>query len=188
MRLPPLSRGEVPPPERHLVDEITARRGYLARAFATMLHSPAAAARVAAVGSYIKFDSDLDPLLKQLAILVAGRESSSQYEFSHHVGRARQMGIPEPVIESIRDGVVPPGLEPAETDVVRYAQELTRDREVSDKTFAAALERLGPAAVVDLTVVLGYFTMLSYLWNALDVELEPQVEPALPSAGADRQA
>ena len=183
MRLPPLSKEQVPPDQRHLVDEITARRGYLADAFATMLYSPAAAARVAAVGGYIKFDSDLDPRLKQLAILVAGLEGGSQYEFSHHARRAREeMGIPESVIEAIRDGSVPQGLKPSETSVVRYAQELTRDREVSDETFEAVLEQLGPPALVDLTVVICYFTMLGYLWNALDVELEPQVEPALPGS------
>ncbi len=185
MRLPPLSRAEVPEDERHFVDEITAQRGYLASSFATMLHSPAAAARVAAVGSYIKFDSDLDPLLKQLAIFAVARESGSQYEFSHHIRRARDMGITETVIESVSDGVVPAGLGPAETAVVRYAQELTRNRKVSDETFSAVLDEIGAAATVDLTVVVCYFTMLSYLWNALGVELEPSVEPVLPTGGAD---
>ena len=183
MRLPPLSKEQVPPDQRHFVDEITAKRGYLADAFATMLYSPAAAARVAAVGSYIKFESDLDPRLRQLAILVAGLEGSSQYEFSHHSRRAREeIGIPEPVLEAIRDGDLPSGMKPTETSVVRYAQELTRHRKVSDEVFETVLEQLGPAATVDLTVVICYFTMLGYLWNALDVELEPQVEPALPGS------
>ena len=176
-----LSREDVPPSLRHLVDEITAKRGRLARPFAALLHSPEAAARVASVGSYVRFEAGLDAWVRELAILATARANGSQYEFTHHVDLARQAGVREEAIVALRQGAAPEALESEESLAVRYVQELLHDRKISDATYIAAQERFGLKALVNLTVLVGYYTMLAYVMHALEVELEPDVAPLLPS-------
>ena len=153
-----LSREDVPEPQRHLVDEITAKRGHLVHIFAALLNSPGAAARVASVGSYIRFEAGLDPQVRELAILAAAHANGCQYEFTHHAPVAREAGVRDEAIAALLQGTAPDGLEPDEAVVVRYVQELLRDRKV---TYAAVLNRFGLKALVDLTVLVGYYTMLA---------------------------
>ena len=79
-----------------------------------------------------------------------------------------------------QNDTAPDGLEPAEALVVSYAQELLRDRKASDATYAATPERFGLKTLVDLTVLVGYYTMLAYIMHALEVDLEPGMAPLLP--------
>ncbi len=176
-----LSRDDVPSSQRHLVDGITAKRSRLAHPFAALLHSPEAAARVASVGSYVRFESGLDAQVRELAILATARANGSQYEFTYHVPLARRAGVSEEAIVALQQDTAPDGLAPEERLVVHYVQELLRDRKVSDATYTAAQKRFGLKALVDLTVLVGYYTMLAYVMHALEVELEPDVAPLLPS-------
>ena len=64
--------------------------------------------------------------------------------------------------------------------MVRYAGELNRHNSVSDATYAQALERLGERTVVELTALVGYYTMVAMTLNAHEIPLPEGVEPAFP--------
>ena len=77
-RLPHRTRADLPPEDQDLL----ARDINLMR---IMSHSPGAARVFHALGRYIRYDSPLDPRLRELAILQVGWLARSDYEFSHHV-------------------------------------------------------------------------------------------------------
>jgi len=54
---------------------------------------------------------------------------------------------------------------------VRVAIELNRLRSVSDATYAEALARFGPRKLVELTSLVGYYTMVAITLNAHEVPL-----------------
>ena len=53
-----------------------------------------------------------------------------------------------------------------------------------DTTYSAVEHLLGLQGVTDLVVTIGYYAMLCYAINALDVELEDGVEPLLPESAS----
>ncbi|MFQ5860539.1 MAG: carboxymuconolactone decarboxylase family protein [Dehalococcoidia bacterium] len=179
-RLPYLSREDLPPEQRPTYERIAQSRGRMARTFSVLLSSPEAASQVADLGEYLRFQSSLDPTIRETATLTTAREANNQYIWSHHEPRARQAGVREKVIQAIRDRQSPQRLLPKEGVLIRYAQEMLRNGRVNDATYQAVLHLLGPQGVTDLTVIIGYYHMLAHINTALEVELEPEWPPLLP--------
>ena len=73
-----------------------------------------------------------------------------------------------------------------ESAVVQFTQELNRFKSVSDATYASALKRLGERTVVELTALVGYYTMVAMTLNSHEIPLPEGVAPAfrLPQHGA----
>jgi len=133
--------------------------------FLPLLRSPALLDRVARLGEYLRFDSVLDARIRELAICVAARHVSNQFEWVMHAPLAVKAGVSPEAIEALRSGSRPRGLARDEEDAVDFAQEVLSRHGVSDITYSSALARWGEQGVVELTTLLGYFTMVSWLMN-----------------------
>jgi len=179
-RLPYISKEQLAPSRQEIYDQIQQKRGYLPRPFAVLLNQPPAAARVAALGEYVRFDSWLDPVVRETTILATAREMNNQYQWTHHEPLARQAGVRDEVIDAIRERRGPKGLLPKEGVFIQYAQEMVRNGQVREATFQAVLHLLGREGTVDLTVTVAYYTMLAQVMAALEVELEEGMTPLLP--------
>ncbi len=109
------------------------------------------------------------------------RQLNSQFEWTHHVPFAIEAGVREEAMDAVRDRTAPAGLSPEEALVFNYTRELIQTHAVSSVTFQAAADHFGPEMLTDLTITIGYFLMLDHLLAAFDVELEPELEPLLPT-------
>ena len=179
-RLPYLQREDLTPEAQAVHDEIAQSRGRLPRPFAVLLHSPEAARRVAALGEYVRYRSAVPRHLAELAILAVARELDCQYEFTYHAAHARRAGLAEESIAAVAQRRAPQGLPEEEALVVRFAQELLRQRRFSDATWEEALARFGRVGATDLAVTVGYYTMMAHFLLGFEVELEEGTAPALP--------
>jgi len=179
-RVPYVTKNELSPTKKDIYDQIQKRRGHVPMPISVLLHQPQAAAKVAALGEYARFDTSLDPVVRETTILAVARETNCQYEWAHHAPLAERAGVREEVIEAIRDRRAPNGLPPEEGVFVQYVQELLRTGVVSDATFQAVLDLLGPAGIVDLAVTVGYYGMLAQIAGSFEVELEEDRKPLLP--------
>ena len=56
-------------------------------------------------------------------------------------------------------------LTPEEALIVGFAWELARDGRVSDATFEAAKARYGNKGVIELSALIGYYTMLAVIFG-----------------------
>ena len=187
-RLPYKTREDLPETKRHIYDHIAETRSGdksakgMPRVFQLILNNPDAAQPVAALGEYLRFGSSLDPAIRETTILSVAREMGSQYEWAHHEPIARQVGVRDEVIEAIRSGKAPMGLPPKEGVFAQVAKEILSGKSLSDRTFQAVEHLLGPEQTVELIVLVGYYSMLSSVMDALGIELEPGVEPGLPES------
>ena len=187
-RLPYISSEDLPADKQPIYDLIAeARAGIgpqtgLPNSFRVLLNSPGAAEAVAGLGEYLRFRSSLDPVVREIAILGTARELNSSYEWAHHEPVARQVGVRDEVIESIRIGRAPMGLPAKEGVFAQAARELAGKVTLTDRTFQAALHLLGPAQTVDLIVLIGYYAMLGRVLGTLGVELEAGVESSIPES------
>lgn len=162
-----------------IFDSIAASRGRVGAPFSLLLHSPEVAGRVAHLGTYLRFDSAIPAADRELAILVAARESDCSFEFTGHAHLARQAGVREEAIEAVRTRDALSALTPDEAAIVGFGRELLRLHMVTSDTFDAVRERLGDAGLVELTALLGYYTMLACTLNAFEVG-PPEGESTLP--------
>ena len=174
-----ISREDLSPDKQGIYDRIAETRGRVTHVFQALLNSPDAAAAVAGVGEYIRYRSPLDPVIREIAILSAARELNSDYEWAQHEPVAREAGVRDEVIDSIRDGRAPMGIPAKEGVFAQASRELVREGTLGDRTFQAILHLLGPAQTVDLIVLVGYYSMLVRVINALGVELEPGMQSGL---------
>jgi alkylhydroperoxidase family enzyme len=116
--------------------------------------------------------SDLDPMLREVAILRVGYLSKSAYEIFHHEGLGRQIGLTEAQIEAIRAGKADPLLSPAQAAVMAFADDIIVNVRAGDATLAAVREHLSDQALVDLILVIGLYMTVSRLLETTGVELD----------------
>ncbi len=143
--------------------------------FRTLLNNPDAAAAVGQLGEYLRFNSSLDPSVREIAILSVAKQTGSEYEWAHHEPVARSVGVREIVIESIHAGRAPMGLPAKEGVFAQAAKELVDSGDLTDRTFQAIEHLLGPSGVVDFIVLVGYYAMLATALRALGVEIEEEL-------------
>jgi 4-carboxymuconolactone decarboxylase len=141
--------------------------------FLPLLRSPVLLDRVAKVGEYLRFESVLDARVRELATCVAARHVSNQFEWVMHAPLAVKAGVSPEAIEALRQGARPQPLAADEQDAVDFAQELLATHGVSDRTYALALSRWGEQGVVELTMLVGYFAMISWLMNVARTPAQP---------------
>ena len=167
--------------QRRVHDKIVSgRRGKIQGPLRAALHNAELAERWSALGELLRYSTTLPPRLSELAILVTGRACQSPFEWHAHRVEAEKAGIEANVIEALLAQRMPEGVSPDDVAVLRFADELNRYRSVSDATYAEALARFGERGVVELTALVGYYTMVAMTLNAHEIPLPEGAVPAFP--------
>lgn len=169
-RIPLIEERESLPPEHQgIYDAIAQSRGAVRGPFAALLHCPEIAARTAHLGAYIRFESQLDPRIVELAALATARELACKHEWAAHLRHAAKAGIPQETIRAIHQCKGPENFSFEDAQIVSYVQELLRSHRASEATFQALFARLDVRGLVELTATIGYYAMLACALNAFDV-------------------
>lgn len=165
--------------QRRVHDKVVAGpRGKVVGPLRAALHNAELAERWQALGELLRYRTSLSPRLSELAILVTGRACRSPFEWHAHRIEAEKAGIEVSIIEALLADAVPPDLAADDAAVVSYAVELNRLNSVSDATYARALASLGERGVVELTALIGYYTMVAMTLNAHEIPMPEGVQPA----------
>ena len=181
-RLPLASRESVPEHQREAFDRIVGDGPVPAYGPSSVtIHVPEAAQRVTALNQYLRRDSSLPLKIQELAMLVTAREMDCQHIWNAHAASAVDAGVPRELVDALREGEELPALSPEEQAVVKYGQEFFRTHQVSRGGWQAAFELFGAQGLVELTLVMGCYSMLAFCINAFDTDLPPnRAEPLLP--------
>lgn len=177
MRLPALT--SLSPRQQEISDRISRRRGGTRGPFLVWLRSPELCEKVEALGAYCRFESALDPRLRELSLLIAARHFDAQYSWNAHVGKAAGLGVSRDSLAALAERREPQFGQKDEQIVYQFGTEILGRHFVSDDTFAEAMSVLGEAGLIDLIGCLGNFSMLAMLLNAFQVDLQP-IQPPFP--------
>ena len=157
---------------------VSGPRGRIQGPLRAALHNPELADKWQALGALLRYGTGLPARLSEIAILVTGRACNSPFEWYAHRIEAEKAGIEQPIIEALLAQTEPPGLSEDDAAVYHYAVELNRHKSVSDATYAVALQRFGERTVVELTALVGYYTMVAMTLNCHEIPLPEGVAPA----------
>lgn len=150
------------------------------------LYSPLMAEHVFPASTYLRFGTEKDQRLTELAILTTAREVRSQYEWTAHEPLAQRAGLEDEIIELVRrradlgTAADVPGLGDDERTIIRFGREVISEEKVSSKTYADAVGRFGQGGVMDLAGLIGYYSFVNVTLKAFDVQLAPGRERLLP--------
>ena len=178
-RLRQLERDDLADEHKPVYDAIVESRGDIAGPFRTWLHSPELADRAQRLGALVRFETQLDARLSELAILVTARAWDCQFEWTHHEPFAVEAGLSVDLIEALRLSQYPEFDRDDEQVIYDFVAELVYNRFVQERTFAGALDLIGEAGVVELTGLVGYYSMVAMTLNAFQVPLPKGVKPSL---------
>ncbi len=146
-----------------------------------MIHVPKAHRWATGLNHYLRDESSLPKKVQELAMLVTARELDCQHIWNAHAASARKAGVPNALVDALRDRKELPALASDEAAVVHFGREFFRTHKVSRGAFQAALEQLGRQGVVELGLTLGNYSLLALMINSFDSDLPPdRTEPLLP--------
>jgi len=146
-------------------------RGSVSNILKSFSHAPAGLERFAGLGEYARYQTELPPRVRELAILTIAR--GIQYAWLHHVKPALKAGVTQEEIDAYNAGAISPSLSAAERAAIGFAREFANAGQVSEEVFAEARVHFSERQVTDLILVCGYFIALGYSVNAFKVDLEP---------------
>jgi 4-carboxymuconolactone decarboxylase len=182
-RLPAASRESVPETQRDAFDEMVKGLGSVPRygPGSVMIHVPNAHRWATGLNHYLRDESSLPKKVQELAMLVTARELDCQHIWNAHAASARKAGVPNQLVDALRDRKELPALAADEAAVVHFGREFFRTHRVSRGAFQAALEQFGRQGVVELGLTLGNYSLLALMINSFDSDLPPdRTEPLLP--------
>lgn len=157
---------------------VSGPRGEIKGPLRAALHNAELADRWQALGALLRYQTTLTPRQSELAILITGRHCRSPFEWHAHRSEAEKAGLPQDVIEALLAQRRPEGLDTTDAAIYQYALELNQTHSVGNATHAAAVAALGERGAVELTALVGYYTLVAMTLNAHEIPLPAGVEPA----------
>ncbi|MBH1963941.1 MAG: carboxymuconolactone decarboxylase family protein [Comamonadaceae bacterium] len=180
-RIPLFPIEEMSSAQRAVLDKIiSGPRGKIQGPLRAALHNPELAEKWQAIGAILRYETSLPPRLSELAIMITGRACNSPFEWYAHRIESEKAGIEAPILEALLAQQEPPGMSQDDAVIWKYATELNRHKSVSDATYQAVVDRFGVRAVVELTALVGYYTLVAMTLNCHEIPLPEGVEPAFP--------
>ena len=166
--------------QRRVYDTVVAGpRGVVVGPLRAALHQPELADKWQQLGEFLRYRTTLPPRLSELAILVTARHWDAQLEWHAHAPAALKGGLDPAAVEAIREGREPVFPKEDESAVYQYVRELQTLHDVRDETHRRAHELLGTVALVELTALAGYYTMVAMTLNAHRIPLPGNAAPPL---------
>ena len=169
------------PEQKKVADAIQSgpRGAGLRGPFNALLRSPEICDLVQRVGAYVRYSSAIPPRLNEMAIIMAGRKWTAQYEFYAHRRLAIEAGLKTEICDAIAAGTRPVGMQDDEAAVYDFCTELLGTGQVSDDNFKRIADRFGERGVVDLIGAVGYYSLVSMVLNVDRVPLPAGEKPLL---------
>jgi alkylhydroperoxidase family enzyme len=119
---------------------------------------------------------ELDPLLRELAILQVAHLVDSPYEWVQHVVIARAVGASDAQIEAIeRDAEIDPSLTEEQSQLLRFAREVIVDGCASEAAVTDMAARIGARGLIELLLVIGHYMAIARLIATTGLEPDAPV-------------
>jgi 4-carboxymuconolactone decarboxylase len=150
--------------------------GGLRGPFNPLLFSPNLGEATQRLGEAVRFEGTLPPQLRELAILTVAAKWQAHYEWWAHEKIATEVGLRAEIIAGVKMGGLPTSASPDETTVYDFARTLIDQHQVPEPPYQAAVTLLGEAGVVELVILLGYYTLIAMILNTFVVPLPEGVQ------------
>jgi 4-carboxymuconolactone decarboxylase len=148
--------------------------------FTMLANAPALIGPTLRLGEAILTKSDLDVVLRELAILHTARITDTEYEWVQHEAIARLVGIDEEKIRAVARGEIEgEPFEERESLALSIVGEVAAGGTPSEDLVKRGEDELGRAQLLELLVVAGYYAMLGGVMRAVRLDVDSVVEKGM---------
>ena len=173
-RVPYLTQNDLPETDRFIWDDFVRARGtepgHIHRAIA---NAPNLLRRFVDLANELRNGTQLDPKLRELALLTVGRLTGADYEFVHHWNMALRLGVNREQLEQLAEFGSSAEFNENERAVMRYAVEATSNVRVADSTFERLRRFLDDRRLMELVINVAFYNAVARIIVPCGVELEP---------------
>lgn len=170
MTLTPLSDADWP----HEIDDMKDGFAGALNVYRTMAHAPALLRAWAPLRQHVVKDTALGLARSEVVILRTGVRLGSDYEWAHHVSRARALGFSDARIAALRE--MPDGEDGL---LVRAVDQIIDQHRLDPGLEAELRDLLGRDAVFDLIATVGFYAVLGTLLMTYDVPVDDAIKAEL---------
>ena len=119
----------------------------------------------------------LTPHTRELAIMVACRETNYNLEWNGHEATALKNGVDAKLLEVVRKRGALTGVDEKDAVVIRFGRQLFTDKKVDSATFAKAAEIYGKKGAMDIVAVMITYADSGFYGIAVDERTAAGKEP-----------
>lgn len=148
--------------------ELRDAEGRLNGPFGIMLHAPELGLPLQELGAAIRYRTSMSARCREIAILVVATAMDSAFEWYAHERVGAHVGLTEEELSSLRslEFTSPDAVEAA---VFRLSVALIQGRRIDDETYAALVRVIGQKQILELTVLVGYYSTLAHMLSVFAV-------------------
>ena len=123
-------------------------------------------------------EGTLNAQVRELAILVACRETNYSLEWNGHEASGLKAGLDPKIVDVVRNNRALTGVDETDALVIRFGHQMLHDRKVDSATFAKAVERFGRRGAMDMVAVMSTYAVSGFFAIAVDEHM-PAGRPEL---------
>jgi 4-carboxymuconolactone decarboxylase len=169
-RLPYIQRKNLDASGQAIYDLLPGRseEGFVAGPLAFAAYNPTVAKALLNLHDAAVGDGILAADVRELAILVACRETNYHLEWNAHEPSAVKQGVAASVIDVVRNQQPVTGLDAKSATIIQFGRQLFTDRKVDSATFKQAVELLTERGVMDMVAVMNTYAVSGFFAIAVD--------------------
>jgi alkylhydroperoxidase family enzyme len=172
--------------------------------FRTLAHAETVFRPFLRFGGAVLGRMELDPVVRELAILTVAKEAEAEYEWIQHVEIGRAVGVTDEQIAALRQAgsCAPEGADEriraaasgegpfgaAQQAAIELAACVVRGPRISDELWQCVRAQFSDREVVELLIAIGDYLMLARVMTVLEVDLDEGVGDAVLQGLRDRPA
>jgi alkylhydroperoxidase family enzyme len=150
-----------------------ARGGRLINIYRLMLHSPMLANAWFDLNQAVRYGTEIDGQCRELAVIRIAILNDVEYvQRAHGPVYALKEGLTAEQVSAIADWPTSSLFSQRQRALLAYTDAMTRDLEVADAVFAELRTHFSERQVVELTMLIGAYNMLTRFLKALKVDAE----------------
>ena len=135
-----------------------------------LMNHPELCQKVEALGYYLKFEGHLPRDVYQFVVLAVARETHSAFEWSDHIEHAREAGLPQDVIDKLKNqGISNNSLSTPYQLVAELLLATLNWKNIPEKTQEDVIKLFGIEGLIEIVVLSGFYQMFSAINQGFDI-------------------
>jgi 4-carboxymuconolactone decarboxylase len=174
-RLPYLQRKDMDERAQKIFDTLPGRsqEGVLRGPLAFAAYNPGVAQALFALHNAAVGEGTLDSHVRELAILVACRETNYSLEWNAHSASALKAGVDQKTIDIVRRNGPLTDVNEKDATVIRFGRQLFHDGRMDSATFAKTTQLFGRRGAMDMVAVMSTYAVSGFFAIAVDEHMPP---------------
>lgn len=141
--------------------------------FRVMAHAENSFAPLLQLGSSILAQQQLDPKLREYAVLQGAKYTNGEYEWAQHVPIAIDCGATTEQMQALeRDDLDADCFDATEKLVLAFNRQAMHENKVDADLYAKVRDALSDREIVELLLTLGYYSMLARMTEVVELEVD----------------